>query len=47
VKPLPPGLRWLDRTLAGVLGAEARWLRRRGATLRAGLSAICVAEATR
>jgi hypothetical protein len=45
VKPLPPRLRWLNRALAGALYAEARLLRHPGAALRAGLSAICVAEA--
>jgi ubiquinone/menaquinone biosynthesis C-methylase UbiE len=44
VKPLPPGLRWLNRALTGMLGAEARFLRRPRASLRAGLSAICIAE---
>jgi SAM-dependent methyltransferase len=45
VRPLPPRLRWLNRALTGALRAEARFLRRPHATLRAGLSAICVAEA--
>jgi ubiquinone/menaquinone biosynthesis C-methylase UbiE len=45
VKPLPGHLAWLDRALAAALGLEARFLRRPTATLRAGLSAICVAEA--
>ena len=45
VRPLPPRLRWLDRALAVALGAEARFLRHARATLRAGLSAICIAEA--
>jgi SAM-dependent methyltransferase len=47
VRPLPPRLRWLDRALAVALGAEARFLRHARATLRAGLSAICIAEAPR
>jgi SAM-dependent methyltransferase len=44
VKPLPPALRWLNRALTKVLLAEARLLRHPRARLRAGLSAICVAE---
>ena len=44
VKPLPLGLRWLNRALAGTLGAEARVLRHPRTRLRAGLSAICIAE---
>ena len=47
VRPLPPRLRWLNRALTGALGAEARFLRRPRTTLRACLSAICVAEAPR
>lgn len=47
VRPLPPRLRWLDRALAVALGAEARYLRHPRATLRAGLSAICIAQAPR
>jgi ubiquinone/menaquinone biosynthesis C-methylase UbiE len=47
VKPLPPNLQWLNRALANVLRAEARLLRRPGAKIPAGLSAICVAEKTR
>lgn len=43
VKPLPPRLGWLNRTLTRALGAEARFLRHPRARLRAGLSAICVA----
>jgi SAM-dependent methyltransferase len=45
VRPLPARLRWLQRGLGTVLAGEARWLRRPRATLPAGLSAICVAEA--
>ena len=45
VRPLPHGLGPLDRVLVAALGAEARRLRRPGVRLRAGLSAICVAEA--
>jgi SAM-dependent methyltransferase len=47
VKPLPPGLQWLNRAMTNVLRAEARLLRRPGAKIPAGLSAICVAEKTR
>jgi ubiquinone/menaquinone biosynthesis C-methylase UbiE len=47
VKPLPPRLRWLNHALIRALGAEARFLRRPRARLRAGLSAICVAEKPR
>jgi SAM-dependent methyltransferase len=44
VRPLPPRLRWLNRALTGALCAEARLLRHPRVTLRAGLSAICIAE---
>ena len=44
VKPLPPAVRWLNRPFTWALRAEARLLRRPGAKLRAGLSAICIAE---
>ncbi len=44
VKPLSPKLQWLNRALAGVLRGEARVLKHPGSKLRAGLSAICVAE---
>lgn len=44
VKPLPQTLGWLNRVLASALAAEASLLRRHGANLPAGLSAICVAE---
>ncbi|HLL77730.1 MAG TPA: methyltransferase domain-containing protein [Pyrinomonadaceae bacterium] len=44
VKPLPPGYEWLNRALASALAAEATLLRRPGAKLPAGLSAICIAE---
>lgn len=44
VKPLPPGFEWLNRLLASTLAAEASLLRRPGAKLPAGLSAICVGE---
>jgi SAM-dependent methyltransferase len=43
VRPLPPSLSWLDRAFVSALGAEARLLRRPGASLPAGLSAVCVA----
>jgi len=44
VRPLPPALRPLERALGATLSAEARFLRRPGTSLPAGLSAICVAE---
>jgi SAM-dependent methyltransferase len=44
VRPLPQGLGWLNRVLTSALAAEASLLRRPGASLPAGLSAICVAE---
>ena len=44
VRPLPPGFGWLNRALASALAAEASLLRRPGARLPAGLSAVCVAE---
>lgn len=44
VKPLPPKFRWLNRALTSVLRGEARALKHAGVKLRAGLSAICVAE---
>ena len=47
VRPLPEGLGWLGRALAGVLRGEARVLRRPGASLPAGLSAVCVVEKPR
>ncbi|HVF27110.1 MAG TPA: class I SAM-dependent methyltransferase [Pyrinomonadaceae bacterium] len=47
VKPLPPKFQWLNRALTGVLQSEARVLRHPGLKLRAGLSAICVAEKPR
>jgi SAM-dependent methyltransferase len=47
VRPLPGGMGWLNRALAGVLGGEARLLRRAGARLPAGLSAVCVVEKPR
>lgn len=43
VKPLAPGLGWLNELLLGALRAEAGWLRGRRRSLPAGLSAICVA----
>ena len=42
VQPLSPRLQWLNRILAAVLRSEARWLKKPGATLRLGLSAICI-----
>lgn len=47
VKPLPPGLRWLNRTLAGILQSEARLLRRPWLDLPFGLSVVCLAERPR
>jgi SAM-dependent methyltransferase len=44
VKPLPPQLKWMNRTLGGALKTEARLLRRSHARLPAGLSAICIAR---
>ncbi|MCA1614111.1 MAG: methyltransferase domain-containing protein [Acidobacteria bacterium] len=43
VKPLAPGLGWLNGLLLAALRAEARWLRGPRRNLPAGLSAICVA----
>ncbi len=42
VKPLPPGLNWLNSALAAVLRIESILLRRMN--LPAGLSAICIVE---
>ncbi|MDT7689655.1 MAG: hypothetical protein QOE46_2414 [Acidobacteriota bacterium] len=47
VKPLPPSLAWLNRSLTSTLAGEARLLKRPGARLPAGLSTICVAEKPR
>ena len=44
VKPLPAPLRWLSPVLTAALRAEARWLIRPQASLKFGLSAICVAQ---
>jgi len=44
VVPLPPMLQWLNRALVGVLQSEARLLKHPRSKLRAGLSAICIAE---
>ncbi len=44
VKPLPPGLGWLDRAFTNALSGEARILKNPRASLPAGLSAICIAE---
>ncbi|MGI8918038.1 MAG: class I SAM-dependent methyltransferase [Pyrinomonadaceae bacterium] len=44
VKPLTPGLRWLNSALRSVLNAEASWLRAARLNLPAGLSVICVAQ---
>ena len=47
VKPLAPGLWWLNGALRAALLREARWLRRPHSALAFGLSAICVAEKPR
>ena len=44
VKPLPPSLEWLNRTLTRALLAEASFLRRPRVSLPFGLSAVCVAR---
>jgi SAM-dependent methyltransferase len=44
VKPLPSGLGWLNQCLTEVLRWEARRLRKLGAKLPAGLSAICIVK---
>lgn len=44
VRQFPPGLRWLDRFFLSCLLAEARLLRRPGASLPFGVSAICLAR---
>jgi ubiquinone/menaquinone biosynthesis C-methylase UbiE len=44
VKPLPPGLEWLNRILTNALRTEARYLKDPQATLPAGLSVICIAR---
>ncbi len=44
VKPLPAPFQWVDGLFRSALIGEGRWLRRQGASLPAGLSAICVAE---
>ncbi len=44
VKPLAPGLGWLDSTLRKMLLGEARWLRGARRNLPTGLSAICVVQ---
>ncbi len=46
VKPLPPGLAWVNRAFEGALRFEAGLVRRR-LDLPAGLSVICVAERPR
>jgi ubiquinone/menaquinone biosynthesis C-methylase UbiE len=42
VKPFPPSLEWLNRTLTRAMLLEARFLKKRGRSLPFGLSAICV-----
>jgi SAM-dependent methyltransferase len=44
VKPLAPGLQWLNGALQFVLQGEASWLRGARLNLPAGLSAICIAQ---
>jgi SAM-dependent methyltransferase len=44
VKPLSPGLQWLNPMLLSVLKTEARLLRHPRRSLGMGLSAICIAE---
>lgn len=44
VKPLPPGLRWLNPLLAGLLGIEAWWLQHLPWRLPVGLSVIALAR---
>jgi hypothetical protein len=44
VKPLPSGLAWLNRALAGVLRAEALLIKHARINLPAGLSIICLAK---
>lgn len=44
VKPLPSGWEWLNSAMTGMLKGEAVWLRRPGAKMLMGLSAICVAQ---
>ncbi len=46
VKPLAPGLHWLDSQLRTMLLGEARWLRGSQRKLPTGLSAICVVRKT-
>jgi SAM-dependent methyltransferase len=43
VRPLPPGLGWLDSIFRRVLFAEARWFKR-GGRLPVGLSVVCYAR---
>lgn len=44
VKPLAPGLQWLNSALRAALVSEARFLQRPHFSLPVGLSAICVVE---
>ncbi|HWN10873.1 MAG TPA: class I SAM-dependent methyltransferase [Pyrinomonadaceae bacterium] len=44
VKPLPSPFQWLDGLFKTALALEGRWLSQPGASLPAGLSAICIAE---
>ena len=44
VKPLAPGLRWLNASLHSVLDVEANLLRSARIKLPVGLSAICIAQ---
>jgi SAM-dependent methyltransferase len=44
VKPLAPGLQWLNGALQSMLQGEASWLRSSHRNLPAGLSAICIVQ---
>jgi len=47
VKPLAPGLQWMNSLLKAALLSEALWLKHPQAMLPAGLSAICLAQKPR
>jgi hypothetical protein len=47
VREMSPVLGWVDGVLFGCLRAEAQWLRRPGARLPIGVSAICLARKPR
>ncbi|HEY8561831.1 MAG TPA: class I SAM-dependent methyltransferase [Pyrinomonadaceae bacterium] len=44
VKPFPPSLEWLNRTLTRAMNWEARYLKNGKKSLPFGLSAVCVAR---